>query len=82
MPTNVLIISSLDVLRKLCLDGLPTQNHYELCAVYLLEYDKKIRTKPLKELFEVEGRNDKISKNINAHVTSNKSDRKKVYNSK
>jgi hypothetical protein len=80
---NVLIILSLDVLRKLCLDGLPTQNYYELCAVYLLEYDKKInekniRTKALKELVEVDGRNNKILKNTNIHVTSNKSDKKKV----
>ena len=79
---NVLIILSLDVLRKLCLDGLPTQNYYELCAVYLLEYDKKIRIKALKELAEVEGRNNKISKNTNINVIFNKSELKKVNNAK
>jgi hypothetical protein len=56
MLMNVLLIIYLiDVLRKLCADGLPTVNYFELCAFYLLEYEKlmkdnNIRTKSLKEL--------------------------------
>jgi len=37
------------------MDGLPSQNYYELCAVYLLEYEKimkdnKTRHKELKDV--------------------------------
>lgn len=47
----------LDVLRKLCGDGLSTTNYFETCAVYLLEYEKMLkddetRQKSLKELIE------------------------------
>lgn len=43
------------MLKRLCVDGLPSKNYYELCAVYLLEYekivkDKKTRNSELKDL--------------------------------
>jgi len=46
-----------DVLRRLCSDGFPTNNYFDLCAYYLLEYEtiiknKEIRDKPLKDLVE------------------------------
>jgi hypothetical protein len=52
------IILIVDVLRKLCSDGLPTQNYFELCANYLLEYENllkenKLRNRKLKDLVEI-----------------------------
>jgi hypothetical protein len=49
------ILLNLDVLRKLCHDGLPTNNYFDLCSVYLLEFenmmkDNEIKNKPLKQL--------------------------------
>jgi hypothetical protein len=64
---NVDIIKS-DVVRKLCNDGLPSTNYFELCALYLLEYEKllkenNIRNKSIKQLIYDEEK-DKTKRKI------------------
>jgi hypothetical protein len=51
----MLNIFYIDVIRKLCNDGLPTSGYFELCALYLLEFEKllkenKFRNKTIKQL--------------------------------
>lgn len=52
---NIIYDKFEDVLRKLCSDGFPTNNYFDLCAYYLLEFEtivkeRDIKDTPLKEL--------------------------------
>jgi uncharacterized membrane-anchored protein YhcB (DUF1043 family) len=55
-------------LRKLCNDGLPSTGYFELCALYLLEYEKllkdnNVRNKTIKQLI-MDDEKDKTRRKI------------------
>ena len=60
-----------DVLKKLCSDGLPKKNCFELCASYMIEFEHKMKQnstkdKSLKEMIEnekIESKNQQRNKN-------------------
>ena len=71
MVMNVIINFNKDVVRKLCNDGLPTNGYFELCALYLLEFEKllkenKYRNKTIKQLIndDKQMENNKTDKSV------------------
>lgn len=60
----------------MCSEGLPTNNYFDLCAYYLLEFEtvmkeRNIKDKPLKELVEESLKKEKKPTNNNNTKTSN-----------
>lgn len=74
----------IDILNKLCAEGMPIEGCYDLCAVYLLEYEKSIlddnlRRNNLKKLLEIDSKNKnkaeankKSNSNLNEIFPKNK----------
>jgi hypothetical protein len=55
---NVSHLIELDVLRRLCVEGLPTNNMFDKAAQYILEYERLLLEKKREKSFEKSREND------------------------
>ena len=65
----------LDTIRKLCENGLPTEQYFDLCAKYILEYDLIRRSGLLTESTE-----DYLKIPNNNNINHNDNNNKKTIN--